>query len=256
MFASRPRRARLAALAAGLVVAVGAVPATAAAEPPAGHVTAARQNTFTHTLRITGWADDPAEPRAAVRVQIFVDGALARVVLADEPSPGADEAFGLRGAHGYAVTLTKTPRARTVVVKSRGTAGPLRTLATRAVVHYYPPPGERIVDVAKKFVGGRYVEGGASPRGFDCSGYTMYAYEHAHVHKLRHNAEAQRRSMRPISRSRARPGDLVFYLSGGSAYHVAIYAGHGWQYAAATVRDGIRYQPVWSTAVRYGTDWH
>ena len=34
----------------------------------------------------------------------------------------------------------------------------------------------------------------------------------------------------------------MFYLSGSSAYHVAIYAGHGWQYAAATPRDGVRYQ--------------
>jgi cell wall-associated NlpC family hydrolase len=62
--------------------------------------------------------------------------------------------------------------------------------------------------------------------------------------------------MRLINRTRARPGDLVFYLSGGVAYHVAIYAGHGWQYAAATLRDGVRHQRVWSRAVRYGTDWH
>jgi cell wall-associated NlpC family hydrolase len=62
--------------------------------------------------------------------------------------------------------------------------------------------------------------------------------------------------MRRISAAHARPGDLVFYLSGGSAYHVAIYAGHGMQYAAATPHDGLRYQPVWSSAVQYGTNWH
>jgi cell wall-associated NlpC family hydrolase len=62
--------------------------------------------------------------------------------------------------------------------------------------------------------------------------------------------------MRIIPASLARPGDLVFYLGGGGAYHVAIYAGGGMQYAAATPRDGIRYQHVWSSAVQYGTDWH
>ena len=62
----------------------------------------------------------------------------------------------------------------------------------------------------------------------------------------------QRRLLHRVSASAARPGDLVFYLSGGSAYHVAIYAGHHMQYAAATVRDGIRYQQVWSSAVVYG----
>jgi cell wall-associated NlpC family hydrolase len=215
-----------------------------------------RQNTFTHVVTITGWAYDPASPRAAVRVEIFVDGRLVRTVRADHPSSYADRAFHLTGAHGYAVSLTRKHRIRTITVKSHGVGGPLVTIARRPVAHFYPSPGARIIDVAKRYVGGRYVEGGASPSGFDCSGYTMYAYEQAHVHRLTHNAEAQRRAMRRISRAHARPGDLVFYLSGGTAYHVAIYAGHGWQYAAATVRDGVRYQQVWSSNVVYGTDWH
>ncbi len=40
------------------------------------------------------------------------------------------------------------------------------------------------------------------------------------------------------------------------AYHVAIYAGHGWQYAAADPQDGIRYQRIWTVAVEFRTDWH
>lgn len=258
VFATKPRRLRVAALAAGLALAPIAVPAHAATAPPAGRLTSVRQNTFTHTLKITGWAYDPTRPRETVRVRIYVDGVAVRTVLADAASPNADRAFGLSGPHGYAVTLYKTPRAGTVTAKSRGAldTGPLVTLASRAVVHYYPAPGERIIDVARRYVGARYVEGGASPSGFDCSGYTMYSYEQAKVKLLPHNAETQLRSMRAISRAQARPGDLVFYLSGGTAYHVAIYAGHGWQYAAATVRDGVRYQAIWSANVRFGTDWH
>jgi cell wall-associated NlpC family hydrolase len=64
------------------------------------------------------------------------------------------------------------------------------------------------------------------------------------------------KGMRHISRAAARPGDFVFYLSGGSAYHVSIYAGHGRQYSASTPRDGIRYQPIWSSNVQYGTLLH
>jgi cell wall-associated NlpC family hydrolase len=120
--------------------------------------------------------------------------------------------------------------------------------------------GARIVAVAKRYVGkARYREGGASPRrGFDCSGYTQYAYRIAKVAKLPHNAEAQRHGphMHRISARAARPGDLVFYMSGGRAFHVAIYAGHHKQYAAATTTDGIRYQNVWSSNVQYRTDWH
>jgi cell wall-associated NlpC family hydrolase len=133
-------------------------------------------------------------------------------------------------------------------------------VAAPAEAQRAPGPGARIIAVAKRFVGhARYVEGGATPRhGFDCSGYTMFAYAKAKVRRLPHNAEAQRHlhGMRRIARSKARPGDLVFYLSGNYAFHVAIYAGHGMQYAAATPQDGIRYQHLWSRNVEFRTTWH
>ena len=226
------------------------------AAPPAGRISTAVQNTFTHRLHLTGWAYDPARPRKAVTVRIYVDGDYIARVHADQPSPLANERFHLVGDHRYSLTVTRTKRAGRVTVRSRGVSGPLTKVGARAVRHYYPPAGKRIVDVARKYVGAPYVEGGASPSGFDCSGYTKYAYAQARVKTLVHNADGQRRSLRRIKHSHARPGDLVFYMSGGRAYHVAVYAGHGWQYAAATPKDGVRYQRVWSNNVRYGTSRH
>jgi cell wall-associated NlpC family hydrolase len=250
-------RVVLAVVGLSVGVLVPAVSATAST-PPTGQLYTVRQNTFTHRLHITGWAYDPARPRAAVTVRLYVDGSFATRVRADDPSPDADRKYHVSGDHGYDVTITRKLRVGRVTAKSRG-ADPdaaLTTLAVKKVNHYYPPPGSRILYIAKRYVGARYVEGGASPSGFDCSGYTKYAYGQAHVRNLVHNAEAQRQGMRSIARSRARPGDLVFYMRSGSAYHVAVYAGRGWQYAAATVKDGVRYQRVWSATVRYGTDWH
>lgn len=116
--------------------------------------------------------------------------------------------------------------------------------------------GQRVVAVAKRYVGkARYADGGASPkRGFDCSGFTKYVYRAAHAGKLPHNAANQKsmRGMHKVSARKARPGDLVFYHGGGGIFHVAIYAGKHMQYAAATPRDGIRYQRIWSSAVSYG----
>ena len=110
--------------------------------------------------------------------------------------------------------------------------------------------------MARSYVGrGRGTARAArTPRqGFDCSGFTKWVYARAHVARLPHNTDAQlaMRRMHRVRPARARAGDLVFYLSGGHSYHVAVYAGHHRQYAAATPRDGIRYQPVWSRRVVY-----
>ncbi|MDT4913976.1 MAG: hypothetical protein QOC66_3104 [Pseudonocardiales bacterium] len=246
------------ALAAGAlaVVPVGAVAVTAS---PVGRLAAPVQDTFQHRVRIAGWAYDPARTSASISVSVYIDGTWVAKVTADDPSPNVNLKYGVTGRHQFALTVSRTATAHTVTIKTKGVlvAAPVTTLASQPVHYYYPSPGTRIIIVARRYVGvARYVEGGASPSGFDCSGYTKYVYAQAAVHTLTHNAEGQRRAMRALTRSQARPGDLVFYMSGSSAYHVAIYAGNGMQYAAATVRDGIRYQRVWSTNVRYGTDWH
>ncbi|HJQ41923.1 MAG TPA: C40 family peptidase [Jatrophihabitantaceae bacterium] len=237
-----------------------ALPATAAATtvPAIGHLDSAVLNTFTHRLTVKGWAYDPSATSTSVMVRVVVDGTYLPKIIANQPSPGLDSVRHLTGAHRFTVTVAWTTTAKTAVLKSRGAhlTAPLVQLASLAVTRYYPPPGVRIITIAKRYVGYPYVEGGASPSGFDCSGYTLYAYEKAHVKNLPHNAESQREAMRLLSRSTARPGDLVFYMSGGTAYHVAIYAGSGWQYAAATPADGVRFQRVWSSAVQYRTDWH
>jgi cell wall-associated NlpC family hydrolase len=241
--------------ACGVAVCLPALSASAATTGPIGGAVA-RQDVFDRTITVTGWAYDTTASARSVEVSIYVDGRWAGRVWADLASPSFDTSRHITGNHAFRFTRSWSPTATTVSVYRTGTR---IVLAKRAVSHYQPPAGTRIVTVAKRYVGAApYVEGGASPKGFDCSGYTQYAYAQAHVHALPHNAEGQRTmaGMRRISAASAQPGDLVFYMSGGTAYHVAIYAGHGMQYAAATVRDGIRYQHVWSSAVQYRTDWH
>jgi cell wall-associated NlpC family hydrolase len=127
-----------------------------------------------------------------------------------------------------------------------------------------PPPvapvdgsaGARIIAEAGRYLGVPYVYDGATPEGFDCSGYTMWVYAHAGVASLPHNSEAQRQMFRAIPAAEARPGDLVFYLAGGVSYHVAIYAGGNLQYAAPATGQVVKIETIWSTDIVFGTIWH
>ncbi|WP_230688909.1 NlpC/P60 family protein [Micromonospora sp. WMMD558] len=69
-------------------------------------------------------------------------------------------------------------------------------------------------------VGDPYVWGATGPNSFDCSGLTQYAYKAAGIY-LTHYTGAQWNEGRAVSRSEARPGDLVFWPS-----HVGLYLGN------------------------------
>jgi cell wall-associated NlpC family hydrolase len=87
------------------------------------------------------------------------------------------------------------------------------------------PPGRYggVVGIAMQYLGTPYVYGGASPGGFDCSGFVMYVFGQIGV-SLPHNAAAQYGYGTPVSRSQLQPGDLVFFNGLG---HNGIYIGGG-----------------------------
>ena len=91
-----------------------------------------------------------------------------------------------------------------------------------------------IVATAKQYLGVRYVYGGASPSGFDCSGFTMYIYKQ-YGYSLPHTATGQWQSglgTRIWGISALQPGDLVFFNdparnAGKACSHAGIYIGNG-----------------------------
>ena len=94
--------------------------------------------------------------------------------------------------------------------------------------------GSGIVDTAMKHLGTRYSYGGASPSGFDCSGFTMYVYSQ-HGYSLPHTATGQWQSglgSRVYSIGELQSGDLVFFNdpsrnAGKACSHAGIYIGSG-----------------------------
>lgn len=95
-----------------------------------------------------------------------------------------------------------------------------------------------IVSYAKKFLGIPYVYGGASPSGFDCSGFTMYVYKHFGI-SMAHGAQSQSRLGKKVTADKSskssllknlQPGDLVFFLdyeTMDEIGHCGIYIGDG-----------------------------
>ena len=97
--------------------------------------------------------------------------------------------------------------------------------------------GSEIVSLAQQYLGVPYVYGGSSPRGFDCSGFTMYIFAQVGV-KLPHGATSQLSYGASVSRSELQPGDLVFFQDYGAvASHVGIYIG-GDQFIHASSSSG------------------
>jgi len=118
-----------------------------------------------------------------------------------------------------------------------------------------PPPsdvGSRIAAIAQQYLGYRYVWGGSSPSGFDCSGFTWYVYKQAGISIPNHDLAGQLNAGPRIPKDQLQPGDLVFfqntYKPGLS--HSGIYLGGGRFINAETESVGVQIRslsdPYWA----------
>ena len=111
----------------------------------------------------------------------------------------------------------------TSVIKARS-SNVIKVTATRS------SRGAAILAEAKRHTGALYLYGAAGPSRFDCSGFTMYVYRKAAGKSLPHKANTQQRYGTSVSKSSAKPGDLIVFRSGSYGYHAAVYAGGGYMY--------------------------
>lgn len=105
---------------------------------------------------------------------------------------------------------------------------------------------QQIIDYAARFLGCKYVYGGNTPSGFDCSGYVKYVFKNFGVELTRTSASQYSNSVR-IKRSELKIGDLVFFsqTAGSSKVgHVGIYVGGGQFIHAAAPGKGVRYDSL------------
>ncbi|MFK5975941.1 MAG: C40 family peptidase [Sulfurovum sp.] len=99
-----------------------------------------------------------------------------------------------------------------------------------------------LLENAKQFKGGKYIWGGTTPNGFDCSGYVQYLYK-------KHNISLPRTALQQskvgifVPKEYLQRGDLVFFLTdrrrGIPITHVGIYIGAGEFIHAASKSKGV-----------------
>jgi peptidoglycan DL-endopeptidase CwlO len=109
-----------------------------------------------------------------------------------------------------------------------------------------PEFGATVLAIAARYAGTPYVYGGVTPAGFDCSGYTRYVYAQVGIDLPRTSSE-QRAATRRISRSEARPGDLVFIPG-----HVGIYAGGNMMWDAPSSGGYVSKRAIYSSSATFG----
>ncbi len=118
---------------------------------------------------------------------------------------------------------------------------PLMRLAKLQAQHEALGSGN-VVMAAYALRGSRYVMGGTSRSGFDCSGFVRYVLSTTDGVAVPRTAAAQYYHGLPIPVQNMEPGDLVFfkntYKHGIS--HVGIYAGQGKFIHAANAHKGVR----------------
>ena len=148
-----------------------------------------------------------------------------------------NQAATAQTANTQVATQTTASQA-TASYNTQAAAQPAQT-SQAATTQTYANNGS-VVSIANRYLGTPYAWGGTTPQGFDCSGFTQYVYGQAGK-SIGRNTVAQESAGSQIPVSQAQPGDLLFWGSRGSSYHVAIYAGNGRYIAAPTEGQSVSY---------------
>jgi cell wall-associated NlpC family hydrolase len=101
--------------------------------------------------------------------------------------------------------------------------------------------GRNVVRVAKKYKGAKYKWGGASPKGFDCSGFTWYVYQKATGMDITRGVKEQWNRGRSVGKNDWKPGDIVFFKNTfeRGLSHNGIYIGGDEFIHAENERTGV-----------------
>jgi cell wall-associated NlpC family hydrolase len=95
----------------------------------------------------------------------------------------------------------------------------------------------QMVEFSRRFLGLPYTWGGSSSFGYDCSGFVqMLMRQRGYLIPRDADVQAAWSGFEPVTVSKLRAGDVLFFGSGGKITHTGMFIGHG-KFIHATTHD-------------------
>ncbi|MBF4584413.1 C40 family peptidase [Curtobacterium sp. VKM Ac-2865] len=194
---------------------------------------------------------------AAVLADTSRDGFSATSTATLESRKHAADVEAARAAAAKQYASYTGPTATDYLASSKTSTAAGTTAAAAAVPAAAAPAANTpfslpaVVATAKQYIGTPYVFGGATPAGFDCSGYVMFVYAQYGIN-LAHSVPLQDAAGTTIPTSEAQPGDVVIF---NSEAHDGFYMGNGMIMDAPKPGGAVSIRPIWTSEyhiVRFG----
>ncbi|RNF82317.1 C40 family peptidase [Streptomyces botrytidirepellens] len=239
--AAAPTRALRAGVTGGfltLAVAGAAMPASAA-EPAAPEATL-EMPTVSESLASTAaqTADATEQAASGYELQAQQDQAAAQAKTAAKKAKAVADKKE-REAEARRAAAKKAAEAR---AEKASRSAERATLSTTSVSNA-TGNAAAVISFLKAQLGKAYVLGSSGPSSYDCSGLTQAAFKQVGV-DLPRVSQDQSTAGTQVSLDNLQPGDLLYWGSSGSAYHVGVYIGDGKFIGAQNPSTGIVERPL------------
>ncbi|MGW2840480.1 C40 family peptidase [Streptomyces sp. NPDC001493] len=173
-------------------------------------------------------ASEDAAAESAAKTATKAKAEAVRKAEAKKKAEAAAKAKAEAEAKEEAAARASRSAARTTLSASSGSSATATTIAASSSSSSSSVSGSAaaVVAFAKAQIGDAYVSGGTGPNSWDCSGLVQAAYASVGV-SLPRVSQDQSVAGTQVSLDSLQPGDILYWGSAGSAYHVAIYVGDG-----------------------------
>ncbi|MEU6387341.1 NlpC/P60 family protein [Streptomyces bauhiniae] len=235
----------------------GGVLSTLAVAGAAGYANAAEAEPVTQTLelptltadvatQVAQSADATQQAAANYELQAERDAAAATAAkqakadLADAQQKAEAKKKAQEEARKQAAARATRNAERTVLAASASTDAGSSTVTGSSSA---TGSAASIVSFVKSQVGKAYVSGATGPSAYDCSGLVQTAFKQVGI-SLPRVSQDQSTAGTQVSLDSLQPGDILYWGSAGSAYHVGVYVGDGMFVGAQNPSTGVVERPL------------